>query len=90
MFRTLIFVTGMLAVSGSAFAQDGASTDSQGRHIIYQDITELDLEGSDVTASVDGPQLGFHIEPKRAQFAPMIRLRVDFNQEMSSSTTEVR
>ena len=90
MFRSIILATSLLTVSGTAFAQDGTSTDSQGRRIIYQDVTELDLEGSDVQASVDGPQLGFHLEPKRAQFAPVIRLRVDFNQEMSSSTSEVQ
>ena len=90
MFRSFILATSLMTVSGTAFAQDDASRDSQGRRIIYQDITELDLEGSDVQAGVNGPQLGFHLEPKRAQFAPMIRLRVDFNQEMSSSTNEVR
>ncbi len=90
MFRTLVIALSTMAISGSAFAQEEVLTDELGRQIIYQSITEIDIEGANVTATVDGPEIGLHIEPKRAQFAPMIQLRTDFNQEMSVSTNEIR
>ena len=51
----------------------------------YAAETQVDFEGLDVTARVQGPD-GTMVQVRRqADFAPMIRLRADFNDELSDS-----
>ena len=60
------------------------------RQIRYKDKTEIDFEGVDVTGQLVKPQGALLLDRKRASFNPLIKLRIDFNQEMSDSVTEIK
>jgi hypothetical protein len=69
----------------SAMAQEAADTDDRGRTVVYASETVVDFEGLDVNGELVRPQ-GAHLqERRRAEFAPMIALRMDFNDELSAS-----
>ena len=65
----------------------GQETD---RAIEYQKRTEIDFEGVDVTGALVKPQGSLLIESQRAAFNPLIRLRTNFNQEISNSVAEIK
>ena len=58
--------------------------------IVYKQQTVIDFEGVDVEGSLVKP-LGSLLQEKRsANFNPMIRLRTDFNPEMSTSINDIK
>jgi hypothetical protein len=67
-----------------AFAQE------EDRDVKYKDRTEIDFEGVDVTGQLVKPQGALLLDRKRASFNPLIKLRADFNPEISSSVTEIK
>ena len=67
-----------------AYGQD------QGRDIQYKSRTEIDFEGVDVTGQLVKPQGALLLDRKRASFNPLIKLRADFNPEISNSVTEIK
>ena len=67
-----------------ALAQD------EGRDVRYKNRTEIDFEGVDVTGQLVKPQGALLLDRKRASFNPLIKLRTDFNPEMSASVTEIK
>ena len=73
--------------STSAFAQE---VDEQGRTMIYKQKTEIDFDGLDLSGELVKPQGALLLDRKRASFNPLIRLRTDFNEEMSESVDEVK
>ncbi len=81
-----------LVLSQPVLAQEEATTPSAepSRRIIYQDVTLMELDGAELNAPVQGPEI--HMLPARvsARFNPMIRLRVTFNDSMEDSVDEVR
>jgi hypothetical protein len=92
MLRRTLFL--FLALSLPALAQEDADEDATspeaGRRIIYQSETHLDMEGADVNAPHQGPEISLLPERVRARFNPMIKLRADFDDAMDSSVDEVR
>tara|TARA_R110000851_G_scaffold315887_2_gene478699 strand:+ start:10049 stop:10279 length:231 start_codon:yes stop_codon:yes gene_type:complete len=74
----------LLLITALATAQDND------RQIRYKDKTEIDFEGVDVTGQLVKPQGALLLDRKRATFNPLIKLRTDFNQEMSNSVSEVK
>jgi hypothetical protein len=56
----------------------------------YQSRTEIDFEGVDVTGQLVKPQGALLLDRKRASFNPLIKLRTDFNPEISTSVNEVK
>ena len=86
MTRTLAALLA-LGLSSSAFAQDDADA---GRQIKYKERTEIDFEGVDVTGELVKPAGALLIDRRKAQFNPLIRLRLDFNEEMKASIDEVK
>ena len=74
----------LLLIANLAFAQDEA------RDVRYKSRTEIDFEGVDVTGQLVKPQGALLLDRKRASFNPLIKLRTDFNPEMSSSVTEIK
>ena len=88
-----LFLLPALLLSTVAFAQsdsDGTETTEDGRQIRYQDVTEIEFRGLDIDGELVKPQVGLLSEVKRGEFAPMIRLRSDFNVEMSESVSDVK
>ena len=67
-----------------AFAQD------EDRTVTYKKKTEIDFEGVDVSGELVKPQGALLLDRKRASFNPLIKLRADFNPEMSASVTEIK
>ncbi len=76
----------LLLLSTAALAQGEETAPT----VIYKTITELELEGLDIDGTIVRPASILSIERRRAIFNPMINLRVDFDQEMSSSVDEVK
>jgi hypothetical protein len=74
----------LLLIVNLAFAQD------ESRDVKYKSRTEIDFEGVDVTGQLVKPQGALLLDRKRASFNPLIKLRTDFNPEMSASVTEIK
>jgi len=74
----------LLLIANLALAQD------ESRDVKYKSRTEIDFEGVDVTGQLVKPQGALLLDRKRASFNPLIKLRTDFNPEMSSSVTEIK
>jgi hypothetical protein len=83
------------SVSGTAFAQDEeggttAGTDDAGQKVLYKKKTEIDFEGLDVNGELVKPSGLLLLDRKRASFNPLIKIRSDFNEEMSASVDEIK
>ena len=63
---------------------------AQDRATEYKKRTEIDFEAIDITGVMVKPQGSVIIERKKAEFNPLIRIRTDFNQEMSDSVREIK
>ncbi len=85
--RILMVAATFTLFSGAALAQD--ETDD-GRKVIYKERTEVDFEGVEVAGELVKPQGALLLDRKRASFNPLIKLRTDFNAEMSQSVDEVK
>ena len=73
----------LLAMSLPALAQDD-------RSVTYKERTEIDFEALDIEGEMVKPQGSLVMDRSRASFNPLIRLRTDFNVEMSNSVTEIK
>jgi len=67
-----------------------ASAQDEDREIKYNSRTEIDFEGVDVTGQLVKPQGALLLDRKKASFNPLIKLRADFNPEISNSVTEIK
>ena len=74
----------LLLITSLAFAQD------EDRSVVYRKKTEIDFEGVDVSGELVKPQGALLLDRKRASFNPLIKLRTDFNPEVSSSVSEIK
>tara|TARA_Y100000034_G_C6708261_1_gene312725 strand:- start:42 stop:272 length:231 start_codon:yes stop_codon:yes gene_type:complete len=72
------------------FIMSLALAQETGRDVKYKKRTEIDFEGLDVTGELVKPQGALLMDRPTAKFNPLIRLRTDFNPEMSSSVTEIK
>lgn len=86
--RTLMVAASLALLSGAALAQEETTED--GRRVIYKERTEVDFEGVEVAGELVKPQGALLLDRKRASFNPLIKLRTDFNEEMSQSVDEVK
>ena len=58
--------------------------------IIYKQKTEIDFEGVDVEGQLVKPEGQLITEREVAQFNPLIKLRYNFNEEMSQSVNDIK
>lgn len=58
--------------------------------VCFRAETELELEGAEARATVNGPSMTYIGERGKPQITPMIELRQDFNTEMDASVNDVR
>jgi hypothetical protein len=79
-----IFMLIMLTISLPVMAQD------DGNNVKYEERTEIDFEGVDVSGELVKPAGALLLDRKRASFNPLIKLRTDFNPEMSQSVNDVK
>lgn len=78
----MLYIIFML--SSFAFGQE------QDRDVRYKQKTEIDFEGVDVEGQLVKPQGALLLDRKRASFNPLIKLRTDFNTEMTMSVNEIK
>lgn len=83
--RSIVVAASFSALSGVALAQDAEEP-----KVVYKDRTEIDFEGVEVAGELVKPQGALLLDRKRASFNPLIKLRTDFNAEMSQSVDEVK
>ena len=76
----------LLLFSGIAYADDAQEEPK----VIYQERTEIDFEGVEVSGELVRPQGALILDRKRAKFNPMIKLRTDFDDEIDKSVDEVK
>ena len=74
----------LILIMNLAIAQD------EDRTVTYRKKTEIDFEGVDISGELVKPQGALLLDRKRASFNPLIKLRTDFNPEMSSSVSEIK
>ena len=74
----------LILIMNLALAQD------EGRNVTYKKKTEIDFEGVDISGELVKPQGALLLDRKRASFNPLIKLRADFNPEMSASIAEIK
>ena len=58
--------------------------------IVYKEKTEIDFEALDIEGELIKPQGALLLERSKAAFNPLIRLRKDFNVEMSDSVKSIQ
>ena len=58
--------------------------------IVYKQKTEIDFEGVEVDGALVKPQGSLILDRKHAKFNPMIKLRIDFDDEIEQSVKEVK
>ena len=58
--------------------------------VVYKAKTEIDFEGVEVEGELVRPQGSLILDRKRAQFNSMIKLRIDFDDEMDKSVDEIK
>ena len=72
------------AVFFSGFAYADPPEASEDVQIRYRARTEIDFEGVEVEGSLVRPQGSLILDRKKGAFNPLIRLREEFNEEISS------
>jgi len=73
-----------LVLASLAFASDDE------KKVIYKSMTEIDFEDLEIEGVLQRPQSALVLERKKANFNPLIKLRVNFNEEIEESVQEVR
>ena len=58
--------------------------------IVYRDKTVIDFEALDIEGELIKPQGALLLERNKAAFNPLIKLRKDFNLEMSESVKTIQ
>jgi len=58
--------------------------------VVYRERTEIDFESVDITGELVKPEGNLITERTEAVFNPLIRLRTDWNEEMSASVNEIK
>ena len=89
--RPFILALALLAIPRSAHADDLDDTveETSGRKIVYNSRTEIDFEEVEVDGQLVKPEGTLLIDRKRATFNPLIKLRRNWDAEISDSLKEV-
>ncbi len=67
-----------------------AQAQDNDRSVRYKERTEIDFEGIDITGEMIKPTGALIQERETAKFNPLIKIRTDFNPEMSQSVNDVK
>jgi hypothetical protein len=84
-FIVAIFI---LTSSVPAFANEPDS--NADRKVIYKQRTEIDFEGVEVEGQLVRPNGALILDRRSANFNPLIKLRTDFDQEISESVDVIK
>ena len=80
----------MFLLASLALADDSDENQDSNRKIIYRQKTEIDFEGLEIEGILQKPQSSLVIDRKKASFNPLIKLRTNWNDEIESSTDEIK
>lgn len=58
--------------------------------VVYRQKTEIDFEDLEIEGILQKPQSALVLERKKANFNPLVKLRTDWNEEISQSVDEVK
>lgn len=72
------------------FPQEARGQEAEERQIKYKERTEIDFEGVDITGELVKPAGSLVMDRRKAQFNPLIRLRLDFDDKMKESIDEIK
>ena len=72
------------------FLSIALAEDPEDSKVVYKKETEIDFEGIEIEGQLVKPQGGLIIERKTATFNPLIKLRKDFDLEMSESVENIK
>ena len=86
--KNALILISLTLFSSNAFAQD--EIDDQGRKVVYKQTTEIDFENLEVEGELVKPQGALLLERKKASFNPLIKLRTNFDIEMSQSVNDIK
>ena len=64
--------------------------DKEEPKVIYKKKTEIDFEKLDIEGELVKPAGALVLERKRANFNPLIKLRQNFNPEMTESVKDIQ
>lgn len=73
--------------SNTSFAADD---EGDGQKVVYKTKTEIDFDDLEVEGVLQKPQSALVLERKKAYFNPLIKIRTDWDQEISESVDEVK
>lgn len=58
--------------------------------VVYRSKTEIDFEDLEIEAVLQKPQSALILERKKANFNPLIKLRVNFEDAIEESVDEIK
>ena len=74
----------LLFLASVAIAGDGDDK------VVYKTKTEIDFEDLEIEGTLQKPQSALVLERKKASFNPLIKIRVDWKEEVEQSVDEVK
>lgn len=77
----------LLLTLGISYADDSKTEEPK---VIYKAKTEIDFEGVEIEGDLIKPQGHLILDRQRAKFNPLIKLRVDFDDEMDKTVNEIK
>lgn len=83
---TILFYIIMLL--SPAFADD--VPDDSDKNVVYKQKTEIDFEELEIEGTLVKPESALVVERKAASFNPLIKIRKDWNSEITQSTDEIK
>jgi len=82
-----MFMFLLALVFNTSLAADDAPA---GQKVFYNPKTEIDFEELEIEGILQKPQSSIVIERKKANFNPLIKLRSNWNDEISESIEEIK
>ena len=81
----------ILALTLSLFMSTANADDTvEEPKVVYKRETHIDFEGIELQGELVRPQGALLLDRRAASFNPLIKLRTDFDEEMSQSVNEVK
>ena len=77
----------LLLSLGVSYADDSKTEEPK---VVYKAKTEIDFEGVEIDGELVRPQGSLILDRQRAKFNPLIKLRVDFDDEMDKTVDEIK
>jgi len=85
MIRKALILSLLFLPPHAAHAADDDET-----KVVYRQKTEIDFEDLEIEGILQKPQSALVLERKKANFNPLVKLRTDWNEEISQSVDEVK